>query len=384
MYKYFIYSILALCLFACQSQSEEKKTEKPEIDPLSTEAREDSLALEYAYAQQSKIEIGVPVFAETKAARAGAEEDAADDPAIWIHPTDPSRSLIYGSNKTGGLAVYNLKGEEVAYYPIGNANNVDVLYKYSFEEESITVLGCSNRSDQSIDLFRINPSDGTLENIAAHSLQVDSSLIDDIYGFCFATDANGQHYAIINGKNGLMQQFELMNNKAGVDMTLARAIQFPSQTEGMVADNELGHLYVGEEAGGIWKLKITPTDTTRHLLKGSSTENPAITYDVEGLTIYKVNEQEGYLLASIQGSFSYAVFDRNNGNPYLGSFKLIGHEQLDGVEETDGLDVVSVDLGADFPKGVLVVQDGFNYDGDSLRAQNFKLIDWREVKWESK
>ncbi|MEL7339689.1 MAG: hypothetical protein AAGM67_04315 [Bacteroidota bacterium] len=28
---------------------------------------------------------------------------------------------------------------------------------------------------------------------------------------------------------------------------------------------------------------------------------------------------------------------------------------------------------------MLVVQDGFNYRGDSLVPQNFKIIDWREV-----
>ena len=36
-----------------------------------------------------------------------------DDPAIWIHPTDPARSLILGTDKiesTGGLYVFGLDG----------------------------------------------------------------------------------------------------------------------------------------------------------------------------------------------------------------------------------------------------------------------------------
>lgn len=28
--------------------------------------------------------------------------DAADDPAIWVHPTDPGRSVILGTDKRGG------------------------------------------------------------------------------------------------------------------------------------------------------------------------------------------------------------------------------------------------------------------------------------------
>lgn len=38
-----------------------------------------------------------------------------DDPAIWIHPTDPSKSLIVGTDKEvgGGLYVYDLSGKIV-------------------------------------------------------------------------------------------------------------------------------------------------------------------------------------------------------------------------------------------------------------------------------
>ena len=58
----------------------------------------------------------------------------------------------------------------------------------------------------------------------------------------------------------------------------------------------------------------------------------------------------------------------------------MGKDQIDGSEETDGLDIVSDSLSPAFPKGLLVVQDGFNYDGDSLRAQNFKLISWEQYQ----
>ena len=36
-----------------------------------------------------------------------------DDPAIWIHPTDPAQSLIIGTDKNedGALYVYNLQGK---------------------------------------------------------------------------------------------------------------------------------------------------------------------------------------------------------------------------------------------------------------------------------
>ncbi|MCB0631507.1 MAG: phytase [Saprospiraceae bacterium] len=31
------------------------------------------------------------------------------------------------------------------------------------------------------------------------------------------------------------------------------------------------------------------------------------------------------------------------------------------------------------PKGILIAQDGFNYQGDSLAAQNFKLVRWERI-----
>ncbi len=364
-----------LFLHACQSSQNSGSEATADL-----EAREDSLELLAAYQAQELIEWSVTASLETAPIKAASLDDAADDPAIWLHPEDRSRSLIYCSNKRGGLAAYDLQGNEVAYYPIGNINNVDILYGFPSGDSLITILGCSNRSDQSIDLFAIDPANGALVNIADGPLAVDSAKIDDIYGFCFAQDlTDGKNYAVINGKNGRLQQFEMKSGSNGIQLDLSREVLFDSQTEGMVADNELGFLYVGEEDQGIWKLSIDPTDTTpKRFLKLSGEENPNIRYDVEGLSIYK-NGAAGYLVASSQGNFSYAIFDRTGDNAYLASFKIIASETLDGVEETDGLDIVADSLSPAFPKGMIALQDGFNYDGDSLKAQNLKLVSWDRI-----
>ncbi len=368
-------SLALACRFTPSNEDQEGLTSKD------IEAREDSLALLAAYAAQAKIEPALSPDIETESVQAAAEEDAADDPAIWVHPTKPGASLIYGSNKKGGLAVYDLRGRKIAYYPIGNINNVDILDSYQIGSERITLLGCTNRSDQSIDLFRIDPENGSLQDIAAGTLGVDSSSIDDIYGFCFAHSVrSGKSYAVINGKNGRLQQFEIIPNaQAHLELVLVREVQFDSQTEGMVADEELGFLYVGEEGRGIWKLGLDPeSGHSKALLPESGSDNPNIAYDIEGLTLYRKGDAH-YLLASSQGNFSYAVFDAAGDNPYLFSFKIEGAGEIDGVEETDGLDVVSDSLSEAFPRGLLVVQDGFNYKGDSLQAQNFKLISWKRI-----
>lgn len=38
----------------------------------------------------------------------GAAKDAADDPAIWMHPTNPGRSIVIGTHTQGAVEVYDL------------------------------------------------------------------------------------------------------------------------------------------------------------------------------------------------------------------------------------------------------------------------------------
>ena len=50
---------------------------------------------------------------------------------------------------------------------------------------------------------------------------------------------------------------------------------------------------------------------------------------------------------------------------------------VDGAEETDGVAVTSRALPG-YPRGLLVVQDGFNRMPNE--TQNFKAVDWRRVE----
>ena len=82
--------------------------------------------------------------------------DAADDPAIWLHPSDPERSLILGTNKQMGLEVYNLDGERVQSLDVGNLNNVDLRQGISWGERVIDIAVATNRSTNSLSLFSID------------------------------------------------------------------------------------------------------------------------------------------------------------------------------------------------------------------------------------
>lgn len=321
------------------------------------------------------------VFAviETTPAKALAIEDAADDPAIWVNPVNPEKSLIIGTNKKAGLSLFNLNGEELFFIPSGNTNNVDLRSNVTLiNGDSLTIVACSERINNEVLVYTLDTSKTAL--ILYPGGRIPSKL-SEVYGFCLYHSSKTKHlFAFVNDKEGLIEQWHIKADSNGLQTTLVRQLKLSSQTEGMVADDEWGILYVGEEDKGIWKFDAEPDGpTTPVFVEGSDASNPKIEHDIEGLAIYKKPNQGGYLIASSQGNNSYAVFERTGQNKYLGSFK-IGNGVVDGTEDTDGIEVTSTPLGTAFPNGILVVQDGANVDEGKLKPQNFKIVDWLAVE----
>src|SRR5688500_12864950 len=74
-------------------------------------------------------------------ATAALPEDP-DDPAVWRHPDDPSRSLIIGTVKVpapdGAIAVFGLDGQiRQLITGIDRPNNVDVEYGLQLAGERV-------------------------------------------------------------------------------------------------------------------------------------------------------------------------------------------------------------------------------------------------------
>src|SRR5690606_31688405 len=95
--------------------------------------------------------------------------DAADDMTVWVHPTDVSKSLVIGADKRGGIASYELSGEELEYLKVGELNNVDIRYNFKLGSSSIPLIMASNRSNDSISAFTVNPSTRKLQSIGSIS-----------------------------------------------------------------------------------------------------------------------------------------------------------------------------------------------------------------------
>ena len=59
---------------------------------------------------------------------------------------------------------------------------------------------------------------------------------------------------------------------------------------------------------------------------------------------------------------------------FINSFRVVKNSNIDGVSDTDGIEIVNTYLNKDFPKGLIVVQDGKNTGENTISKENFKFI----------
>jgi 3-phytase len=319
--------------------------------------------------QDQSVAIVTPVI---ETVPVSSTDDAADDPAIWVHPTDPEKSLVLGTDKRAGLYIYQLDGSIQGFLPSGRLNNVDLRQGVTVDNFTGDIAAATNRTDDSVTLFSVS-ADKTEEWGRFPSLEAEP------YGLCTGM-FQGAYTIFVTYKTGTVIAHRL--DSANNAPEIAR-YKFESQLEGCVFDDKQQVLYVGEENKGIWRLNTVANKfSPAHLIDevGSKT---GIIADVEGLALYETSDGKGYLVASSQGNNSYAVYNRSETNAFITRFRIGDYTAPDGnlvdaTQETDGLAVSSAAMGGAFSNGLLVVQDGQNLPSGS--TQNFKFIDWRMIQ----
>ncbi len=308
----------------------------------------------------------VPADVET----APVPSRSADDPAIWVHPNDPTLSVIIGTDKSaeGGLHVYDLAGRELQFVGGGGMNNVDLRYGFPLGEATIDLVAATNMSTYSIALFAVEPASRTLLDVAARQISTGAVLT----GCCMYRSAKtGKYYFFGNSVDGQVEQWELFDDGSGkVDAKLVRRFAVGGRTEGCVADDELGFFYISDERAGIWRYGAEPdAGEERRLVDHVGARLVA---DIEGLAIYYGANGDGYLIASSQGSNWFSVYGRGGNNEFVTRFQI--STSGGRVKATDGIDVVNVGLGPQFPNGLFVAHDGARRD-----KTNFKLVSWERI-----
>ncbi|MES2039753.1 MAG: phytase [Pseudomonadota bacterium] len=315
----------------------------------------------------SEITVIEPTVQTDTVARHG---DAADDPAIWVHPQDARLSRVLGTNKKQGLLVHDMQGKQTQLLESGRLNNVDVRQNIKWGQQSFDIAMATQRDENSLVLYLIN-AQGQVAETARFPTK-----LDKIYGFCLYQPSTGGLEAFVNDKDGTYQQFRITHNGQSFSSSLVRSFKLASQPEGCVADDKTDRLFMGEEKRGIWVTSAKadqPANFQMIMPVGKQ-----LVADVEGLAMY-FGERANYLLVSSQGDSSYLVLEAQAPYRLRGKFRIGMNlaKGIDGTSETDGIEVSSVNFGGEFTQGMLVVQDGYKRLPDG--TQNFKYIPWSAI-----
>lgn len=320
----------------------------------------------------AKVAAPVPVLpAQVQTDPVPSFGDAADDPAIWVNAANPQQSRIIGTDKKGGLLVYDLAGKQLQDLRVGRVNNVDVRNGFTLGERTVDLAVASNRDHNSLQVFAIEPQTGEVSPLGEVATP-----LEEIYGLCLFKDAKGAIHTIVNDKNGSFLQYRLGAVQGQVQGELVRRFATATQPEGCVADDRGQRLFIGEEDKAVWTLDAradAPTTLEQVIAVGEP-----IKADIEGLAFYQ-GKQRDYLVISSQGNDRYVVVEAKPPYRLRGAFAigLNAERGIDGASQTDGLEASSANLGGPWSQGLLVVQDGRKRMPEG--RQNFKVIAWSQV-----
>lgn len=300
--------------------------------------------------------------------------DAADDPAIWIHPRDPARSLVLGADKGAGLGIYDLRGRLKQFLPDGRINNVDQRPGFPGHPALAHLAAGSDRTNVAVAIYAIDEATGRVSRVDARTIPAE---FNDIYGMCmYRSRRTGDLYVFGTSDDGQFHQWRLFPaGRDKVDAELVRHVRIGTMTEACAADDATGHLYVAEERVGVWRYGAEPGDGDARTEVARIRPGGELTADLEGVAIYETGEDTGYLIVTSQGSDNYSVYDRQPPHDYLGTFRIRANpeEGMDGTSQTDGIEITNVKLPG-YPRGLMVAQDG-RYD----ESQNFKFVSWEDI-----
>ncbi len=283
-----------------------------------------------------------------------------DDPALWIHPTDPTKSLVVGTDKEigGGIYLYDLQGKIVnSVTNLDRPNNVDVAYGILLNGKPTDIAVFTERKKNKIRVFSLPD----LKPIDNGGIDVFENETDkDPMGIALYTrPTDNQIFAIVGRKFGpsgtYLWQYQLQDSGTGaVSAKVVRKFGTFSQKkeiEAIAVDNELGFVYYSDEQAGIRKYYADPAKNDNNELAFFGQKD--YKSDNEGIAIYKNSDTTGYLLVSNQQANKFVVYKREGDNNNVHNHKKIAEFPVAAIE-CDGADATAVSLNTDFKDGMLV------------------------------
>ena len=313
----------------------------------------------------------------------------ADDPAIWVNPADPARSLIVGTNKVpapwGALVVWGLDGKiRQTVAGLDQPNNVDVEYGILLRSGPVDIAVVTERLQRRLRVYRIT-AEGLTDISSGGGLPVfvgQSGAQAEPMGIgIYRRPRDLTVFAIVSRKsgprNGHLWEYELRDDGAGrvagFKVREFGGFSGAGEIEAVAVDDALGHVYYADEGEGIHKWHADPDhpDAGREL---ANFARSGFLGDREGIAIYARPDGTGYIVCTDQiPRNSKYYFYRREGKPGAPH----DHSELvrvvwGGADATDGIEVTSAGLGPHFPSGVLVAMNS--------AGRNFFLYRWEDIQ----
>jgi 3-phytase len=298
----------------------------------------------------------------------------SDDPAIWIHPTEPAQSLVLGTDKGGSVYVFNLDGAIIPEKTLstgGRFNNVDVEYGFELAGESVDIAVATDRPVSLLRVLRL-PEMTPIDNGGIpvfEGEEGDALLPMGIALYKRPTD--GAVFAIVSRKTGpsgaYLWQYRLSDDGNG-QVTATKVREFGTfsdatspddegvpelgEIEAVAVDDALGYVYYSDELTGVRKYLADPDAPDANVeLALFATEGFA--EQREGIAIYTIDDGTGYILVSDQQGNNFHIF-RREGEPGAPHDHRLVKVIAAATNESDGSEVTNVALGERFPSGLFV------------------------------
>ena len=314
----------------------------------------------------------------------------ADDAAIWVHPTDASKSLLLGTDAgfygdSSGIHVWNLDGSRQQRIVLNNPKHIDVRYAMQLAGTTIDIAVAAMRDHNEIRVFKIDPDSRTLINITTSS-GINLTSFDGAEPFkqpfglgLYKRPPDGAIFAFVSGRSpdskaGVMQIRLDDDGNGRVKGSQVRMVGANrSFVDGILVDDVLGFLYIAEEDSGIYKHYADPEMSSPPL--AFFARDDGITGNRSGLALYACSDSTGYLLLSNPGSESIKVYRRegDGGDPHR-------HELFAVIQNANGhygagLEAASNFDSATFPNGLLMWQN--------KSEKKFDLFAWKDIAVDS-
>jgi 3-phytase len=301
----------------------------------------------------------------------------SDDPAIWINEKYPDSSLILGTDKdkeNGGVYIFDLKGNidsTKSKFGMKRVNNIDIANHFTYLNKDIAIAVATERDNHAIRIFSVPQ----MEVIDGGGIKVfsDDSLNLPMGIALYTNPQNKKVYSIVGRKNGpkegYLYQYYLYDSSGVVKSKLVRKFGIYSgkkEIESIAVDNELGYVYYSDEQYGIRKYYANPDSSNNELAIFGKND---FKEDNEGISIYKNDDQTGYIIVSDQSAHSFNVYQREGIGKNKHQHELIGKFEV-SAKNSDGSDINTFDLPG-FNGGIFVVMSD---------NKTFHYYSWQQIK----